>query len=205
MCGRGLVLSLWMTVLRFCGCHVFTSLAKYRQAIGKLFTVSRQLALLVVCNIANYLLWLIRWQWGWSLPRIASFQKWNRVRRVEQWSLLTANRKLLMNTTTVVLRPFVRDYRGEPETEETFTHPPSWSSSNIYQLLPSTRIHSILPVWIACLAIFLDNLSTSTSWSGALHLIFNTFLHPVSVFFLQHMPIPSQNCLWTSWYICRVP
>ena len=86
-----------MTVFQFCGCHVFTSLAKYRQAIGKLFTVSRQLALLVVCNIANYLLWLIRWQWGWSLPGIASFQKWNRVHRVEQWSLLTANRKLLMN------------------------------------------------------------------------------------------------------------
>ena len=29
----------------------------------------------------------------------------------------------------------------------------------------------------------------STSWSGALHLIFHTFLHPISVFFSQHMPI----------------
>ena len=26
----------------------------------------------------------------------------------------------------------------------------------------------------------------STSWSGALHLIFHTFLHPISVFFSQH-------------------
>jgi len=28
-------------------------------------------------------------------------------------------------TTTTVLRPFVRDYPGEPVPEETFTHPPS--------------------------------------------------------------------------------
>ena len=33
------------------------------------------------------------------------------------------------------------------------THPPSWSSSNLYQLLPSTTIHSILLVQITCLAI----------------------------------------------------
>jgi len=35
----------------------------------------------------------------------------------------------------------------------------------------------------------------STSWSGALHLIFHTFLHPISVFFSQHMSIPSQPVL----------
>ena len=62
-------------------------------------------------------------------------------------------------TTATVLRPFVRDYPGEPVPEETFTHPPSWSSSNLCQLLPSTTIHSIIPVQIACLAIFLRNLS----------------------------------------------
>ena len=45
------------------------------------------------------------------------------------------------NTTTVVLWPFVRDYLGVPVPEETFTHPTSWSSSNLYQLLPSTTIH----------------------------------------------------------------
>jgi len=28
-------------------------------------------------------------------------------------------------TTTVILRPFVRDYPGELVSEETFTHPPS--------------------------------------------------------------------------------
>jgi len=46
-------------------------------------------------------------------------------------------------TPTIVLWPFVRDYPGEPVPEETFTHPPSWSSSNLHQLLPSTMIHSI--------------------------------------------------------------
>jgi len=68
-------------------------------------------------------------------------------------------------------------------------------SPNLYQLLPSTMIHSILHVQITCLAIFLHNLSPrpvwSTSWSGALCLIFHTLLHPVSVFFSQHMPIPA--------------
>jgi len=29
------------------------------------------------------------------------------------------------DTTTTVLRPFVRDYPGEPVPEETLTHPPS--------------------------------------------------------------------------------
>jgi len=70
---------------------------------------------------------------------------------------------------------FVRDCPGEPVPEEALTHPPSWSSSNPYQLLPSTTIHSIFFVQITCLAIFLHNLFScplwSTSWSGALYLI----------------------------------
>ena len=84
------------------------------------------------------------------------------------------------------------------------THPPFWSSSNLYQLLPSTMIHSILPdsilpVQIMCLAIFLHNLCQrplwSSSWSGALDLVFHTFLHLINVFFSQHMPILSQPVL----------
>ena len=61
--------------------------------------------------------------------------------------------------------PFVWDYLGEPVPEDTFTHPPSWSSSNLYQLLPSTIIHDILPVQITCLATFLHNLSPCPLWS----------------------------------------
>jgi len=109
--------------------------------------------------------------------------------------------KAYLNTqhTRTVLRPFVQDYPGEPVPEETLTHPPFWSSSNLYQLLPFTTIRSILPVEITCLAIFLHNLSPCplwyTSWSGDLHLIFLTFLHPIRVFFSQHMPIPLQPVL----------
>ena len=107
-----------------------------------------------------------------------------------QHSALHTPINITTTTTTVVLRPFVRDYPGEPVPEETLTHPPSWSSSNLYQLLPSTTIHSILPVQTACLAVFLHNLSPcplwSTSWSGALHLIFHTFLHPITLLFTRH-------------------
>ena len=38
-------------------------------------------------------------------------------------------------TTTTVLRPFARDYPGESVPEESLIHPPSWASSNLYQLL----------------------------------------------------------------------
>ena len=38
---------------------------------------------------------------------------------------------MVVKTTTTVLRPFVRDYPGKPVPEETFTHPPSWSSPNL--------------------------------------------------------------------------
>jgi len=65
---------------------------------------------------------------------------------------------MVVKITTTVLRPFVWDYPGEPVPEETLTHPPAWSSCNLYQLLPSTTIHSILLVPITCLAIFLHNL-----------------------------------------------
>jgi len=35
----------------------------------------------------------------------------------------------------------------------------------------------------------------STSWPGTLHFILHTFLHPIIVFFSQHMPIPPQPVL----------
>ena len=91
------------------------------------------------------------------------------------------------------------DYPCEPVPEETFTYPPSWSLYNLYQLLPSTVIDSIFPVQITCLAnLFCTapfHILWSTSRSGALHLIFHTCLHPISVFFSQHMFIPSQPVL----------
>jgi len=94
------------------------------------------------------------------------------------------------DTTTIVLRQFVRDYPGEPVPQETLTHPPSWSSSNLYQLLPSTTFHSILPVQITCLAIFLHNLFPCPLWSTNETLVWSPstsysihfFTQPVSSF-----------------------
>jgi len=69
-------------------------------------------------------------------------------------------------TTTTVLRPFVRDYPGEPVPEETLTHPPSSSSSSLYQLLPSTTIHSILLLVIFSVAS--RRVSSGVSGTGQL-------------------------------------
>jgi len=104
----------------------------------------------------------------------------------------------MLNTTTQQQPFFTALYPGLPGWAGTRrnTHPPTiWSSSNLYQLLLSTTIHSILLVQITCLAIFLHNLFPCPLWSGALYLIFHTFLHPISVIFSQHIPIPSQHGL----------
>jgi len=95
---------------------------------------------------------------------------------------------------------FLRDNPGEPVPEETFTHShPLWSSIAAYLLYPSNTIHGILPVQSTHLTIILHNISPtslwSTSWPDTLHFILHTFLHPIIIFFLQHMPIPSQPVL----------
>jgi len=92
---------------------------------------------------------------------------------------------------------FVQDNPGEPVLEETFTHSHlSWSSIVPYLLHPFNMIHGILPVQSTHLTVFFHNFSPSflwsTSWLGILHFILHTFLHPIIVFFSQHMPIPSQ-------------
>jgi len=53
---------------------------------------------------------------SWCLVRCYGSRPWQ------------SSRQFCNNTTTTVLRPFVRDYPGEPVPEETLTHPPSWSS-----------------------------------------------------------------------------
>jgi len=81
--------------------------------------------------------------------------------------------------------------------KKTFTHSHlSWSSTIPYQHPPPTMVDSILPVQFICLTVFFHNLSPSPLWSP-LRLAFsisvsNRFLQPITVFFLQHMPIPMQ-------------
>ena len=94
----------------------------------------------------------------------------------------------------------VRDNPGELVPEETFAHPHlSWSSIIPYLLPLSIMIHGILLAQFTCLTVFLHNRCPSflwsTSWPGILHFILHTFLHPIIVFFLQNMPIPSQPIL----------
>ena len=106
----------------------------------------------------------------------------------------------------VLLQPFygsldfLRDNPCEPVPEKSITHSHlSWSSIILYLLPPSFMMHGILLVQFTCLTVFFHNLSPSflwsTSWPGTLHFILHTFLPPVIVLFLQHMPIPSQPVL----------
>ena len=93
---------------------------------------------------------------------------------------------------------FVQDNLDEAVREETFTHSHlSWLSVISYLLPPSIAILGILPVQFTCLTVFFHNLSPSflwsTSWPDILQFILHMFLHPIIVFFLQHMPIPSQS------------
>lgn len=78
------------------------------------------------------------------------------------------------------------DCPGESTRKKIIHSHLSSSSTILYQLPPSTTIHSLLPVQFTCLTVFLHNLSPSprwcTSWSGTLHLL-HTFLRPISVFF----------------------
>jgi len=52
-----------------------------------------------------------------------------------------------------------------------------------------------LRAWQSFLHNFCPHPPWSTSWFEALHLVFHTFLYPITVFFLQHMPIPLQPVL----------
>ena len=96
--------------------------------------------------------------------------------------LLVCLASLLIQQHNYCFMALCLDYPGEPVPEEILTthHP------DHHQLLPSTTIHSILPVQIMFLAIFLHNLSPcpiwSTSWSGAISspnqcLLFTTHAH----------------------------
>ena len=66
-----------------------------------------------------------------------------------------------------------------------FFHLPRSIASSLFKLRAwQSFLHNLFPcpLW-------------STSWSGALHLIFHTFLHLIRVFFLQHMPYQPQVML----------
>jgi len=83
----------------------------------------------------------------------------------------------------------VRRYQKKHSSTHHPDHHPIFIS---FLYLPWSTASSLFKL---CASQYFDNLFPcplwSTSWSGALHLIFHTFLHPISVFFSQHMSIPS--------------
>ena len=66
-----------------------------------------------------------------------------------------------------------------------------WSSDILYQLPPSTTIHSILLVQFMCFTVLFYNLSPgplwSSSWSVTLYFILHTFFHPIIIFLLSYV------------------
>ena len=105
-----------------------------------------------------------------------------------------AHAHTLRQTTVLQLPGFCPGQPGEPVQEETFTHSHlSWTSIIPYLFPPSVMIYVILPIQFTCLTVFLHNLCPSfiwsTSWPGTLQFIVHTFLHPIIVFFSQHMPV----------------
>ena len=69
-------------------------------------------------------------------------------------------------------------------------------------------IYSILFVQFTGITDLFHNLSPRplrfSSWSGALYFILHAFLHPVIIFFLQHMPIPLQPVLLSYQCYCHL-
>jgi len=129
-----------------------------------------------------------------------AFVFWTLVKIFTQFAEIIINFRMHTHThthTTILrLYGFVWDNLGELVPEETFTNSHlSWSSVIPYLLLPSNTIHGILPVQFTCLTVFFHNISpsfvSSTSYTNTLHFILHTFLHPITVLFSQHMPIPS--------------
>ena len=60
-------------------------------------------------------------------------------------------------------------------------------------------VHGILFIHFTCLTVLSYNLCPgplrSSSWSWTLNFMLHTFLHPITIFFSQHMPIPTQPVL----------
>ena len=75
-------------------------------------------------------------------------------------------------TTTIMLRPFVWDYPGEPAPEETLTHPPSYHHPIFISFfhLPRSRSNSVLGNLFAQPALSMSSLVYLLVWSPPPHI-----------------------------------
>ena len=100
-------------------------------------------------------------------------------------------------THTTVQR--LRTTRGGGTRRYTHTHP-SWSSNILYQLPPSTTIHSIHLVQFTCLTVLFHNHSPgplwSTTWSGNPPLHTSYFTQSLSCFHNTCPPCPYHHNLF---------
>ena len=84
--------------------------------------------------------------------------------------------------------------RYQKKHSPTHTHPDHRTSFIIF-----LHLQCIPFVHFTCLTVLSYNLSPrlfwSSSWSWTLNFILHTFLHPIIIFFSQHMPIPTQPVL----------
>jgi len=152
---------------------------------------------------------VVKTKWHWTQKFRKKFimcKSWNN-QNYRQSSLLL----LLLLLPFYGSLDFVLDNPGEPVPEETYTHSHlSWSSIIPYLLPPSFTIHGILCIQFTWLTVFFHNLSPSflwpTSWPGlsTSYSVHFYYLHPIIVFFLQHMPIPSQFCLAVVSKLCHL-
>jgi len=90
-------------------------------------------------------------------------------------------------------------YQKKHSPTHTYSGHQSFLICFLHLLRVAITIHGIFPVQFICLLVFFHYLSPSflwsTSWPDILHFILHTFLHPITVFFSQHMPVPSQPLL----------
>ena len=105
-------------------------------------------------------------------------------------SAVSCHTSKLVNNNSC-LRPFSGTTRvSRYQKKHSPTHHPDHHPTFIsFFHLPRSIASSLFK--LSALQSFLHNLSPcplwSTSWSGALYIIFHTFLHPISVFFSQHV------------------
>ena len=106
---------------------------------------------------------------------------------------------MVTQTATVLLQPF---YGPLPGTTWMRQYHKKHSPTPTYPDHHSYFISYLHLLWSIASSLFNLHVDShfaqpfsKSSWSGTLHFMLCTFLHPIIIFFLQHMPIPSRCVL----------
>jgi len=143
----------------------------------------------------------------WSHPPYIQIFHWRRTQLPDAFHHLVSNNNFSLqnnNNSNNRFTALCPDYLGKPVPEETFTHPPTWSSSNLYQLLPSTMIHSIIPVQITCSAIFSHNLFPCPLWSTSWYIPTGKQWYQLPEFIPSNLDSGLHSCISISIHIKHI-